>query len=240
MGWSFTLHVKDCIRWYLGKSVPIEYTWVCATQKLYWNWYDMEFHQNFSMPKLSKKKKKRQMVKRSIDQKLRLRNFDARHGRIDTGAVIKNRKGLSCVEGGKGICYQWKEKGQCFEWRPMQFPAWECRSCKRSKCVEEMKYPKAKVTMVPFFDNRADIIWKELARDHLVNSGILPSVNSTKSDTGSIAWDKCLVPHHKVDEQPNKKPPKSNYSDKRRGSDDKNAVALVFASRKTRKHQFLK
>ena len=43
------------------------------------------------------------MVKRSIDQKHRLRNFDARHGRIETGAVIKNRKGMSGVEGGKGI-----------------------------------------------------------------------------------------------------------------------------------------
>ena len=31
---------------------------------------------------------------------------------------------------------------------------------------------KAKVTMVPFFDNRADIIWKVLARDRYVNVGI--------------------------------------------------------------------
>ena len=31
------------------------------------------------------------MVKRNIDQKLRLRNFDARHGRIESGAVVKNR-----------------------------------------------------------------------------------------------------------------------------------------------------
>ena len=53
------------------------------------------------------------MVKRSIDQKLRLRNFDASQRRIETGAVVKNRKGLSGVKGGKGICYQWKEKGQC-------------------------------------------------------------------------------------------------------------------------------
>ena len=53
------------------------------------------------------------MVKRSKDHKLRLRNFDARHGRIGTGAVVKNRKGLNGVKRGKGTCYQWKEKGQC-------------------------------------------------------------------------------------------------------------------------------
>ena len=27
--------------------------------------------------------------------------------------MVKNRKGLVGVEGGKGICYKWKEKGQC-------------------------------------------------------------------------------------------------------------------------------
>ena len=53
------------------------------------------------------------MVKRSIDQKLRLRNFDARNERIETCAVVTSRKGLISVEGGRGICYQWKEKEQC-------------------------------------------------------------------------------------------------------------------------------
>ena len=72
--------------------------------------YDMEIHQKISVPNYQKLKT---IVKRSIDQKLRLRNFDARHGRIESGAVIKSRKGLSGVEGGKGICSQWTEKGQC-------------------------------------------------------------------------------------------------------------------------------
>ena len=45
------------------------------------------------------------MVRRSVDQELRLRNFDARHGKIETGAVVKSRKGLIGVEGGKGICF---------------------------------------------------------------------------------------------------------------------------------------
>ena len=41
------------------------------------------------------------MLKRTIDQKLRMRNFDARHGRLESGAVFKSRKGLIGVEGGK-------------------------------------------------------------------------------------------------------------------------------------------
>ena len=60
--------------------------------------YDMEIHQKISMPNYQKLKT---MVKRRKDQKLRLRNFDARRGRIETGAGVKNRKGMSGVEGGK-------------------------------------------------------------------------------------------------------------------------------------------
>ena len=72
--------------------------------------YDMEIHQKISMPNYQRLKT---IVKRSTDQKLRLRNFDARHEKIEIGAVVKSRKGLCGVEGGKGTCYQWKEKGQC-------------------------------------------------------------------------------------------------------------------------------
>ena len=43
---------------------------------------------------------------------------------------------------------------------------------------------------------------------------------------GCKAGDKCLFPHYKVDEQPNKKPKKS-YIARRRESDDKGAVAIV-------------
>ena len=72
--------------------------------------YDMEFHQKISMPNYERLKT---MVKRSKDQKLQLWNFDARHEKIESAAVVKNRKGLIGVERGKGICYQWKENGQC-------------------------------------------------------------------------------------------------------------------------------
>ena len=60
--------------------------------------YDMEIHQKISMPNHQQIKT---MVKRSMDQKLRLRNFDARHGKIETGAVVKNRKGKVPVTSGK-------------------------------------------------------------------------------------------------------------------------------------------
>ena len=70
--------------------------------------YDMGIHQKISVPNYQKLKT---MVKISTDQILRSRNLDARRWKIETGSVIKSRKGLIGVEGGKGICYQWKEKG---------------------------------------------------------------------------------------------------------------------------------
>ena len=47
--------------------------------------YDVEINEKVSMPNDQRLKT---MVKRSIDQKLRLRNFDARHEKIVTGAVV--------------------------------------------------------------------------------------------------------------------------------------------------------
>ena len=52
--------------------------------------HDMEIHQKISMPNYQKLKT---MVKRSIDQKLQLGNFDARNERIETGAVVASRRG---------------------------------------------------------------------------------------------------------------------------------------------------
>ena len=57
--------------------------------------YNMEIHQKIAMLDYQKLKT---MVKRSIHQKLRLRDFDARNERIETGAVVTSRRGSSGVE----------------------------------------------------------------------------------------------------------------------------------------------
>ena len=55
---------------------------------------DVEIHQKISKPDYQKLKT---MVRRSIDHKLRLRNFDARNEKIETGAVVTSRRGLSGI-----------------------------------------------------------------------------------------------------------------------------------------------
>ena len=57
--------------------------------------YDMEIHQKISRPDYQKLKT---MVKRRKDQKLLLRNFDARSEKIETGAVVTSRRRLNGVE----------------------------------------------------------------------------------------------------------------------------------------------
>ena len=78
--------------------------------------HDMEIHQRISRFDYQKLKT---MVKRREDQKLRLRNFDARNERIGTKAVVNNSRDQRGVERGEGECYQWKAKWTVFERRKL-------------------------------------------------------------------------------------------------------------------------
>ena len=90
--------------------------------------YDMEIHQKTSVPNNQKLKT---MVKSGTDQKLRLRNFDARPEKIDSGAVIKNRKGLIGVKGSRYLLPV-ERKRLVFARRPVQFPPRTPRSCAKT------------------------------------------------------------------------------------------------------------
>ena len=188
----------------------------------------MEIHQKISMPKCQNSKT---MAKESIDQKLRLRNFDARHGRNETGAVIKNRKGLCGVEGGKGTCYQWKEKGQCSKGDQCSF---------RHESNDRAQKPEhtAATPSEPSFSRGRNVPGKRSIRGKSGHGSILrqpcryylkgtctrspcekwhpPECQFYKSETGCKAGDNCLFPHYKGDEQPDKKPKKGHYSHRRR------------------------
>ena len=54
-----------------------------------------------------------------------------------------------------------------------------------------------------------------------------PECQLYKTETECKAWDKCLFPQRKVDEQPNKKPKGSYHSQKGRESEEKSAVTIV-------------
>ena len=71
---------------------------------------DLEIHQKKSGPDYHRLKT---MVKRSIEQDLRNRNFGARNGNYERNAVVKNQGTKQRGQRILGNCWQWEANGQC-------------------------------------------------------------------------------------------------------------------------------
>ena len=80
--------------------------------------YDLEIHQKKLGPDSHSLKT---MVKRSIEQDIRNKNFGARNGNYEKNAVVKNQGTKQRVQRILGDCWQWDTNGQC-ERRQLQFP----------------------------------------------------------------------------------------------------------------------
>ena len=180
---------------------------------------------------------KKKMVKRWEDQKLRVRNYDARNGRIESGAVVKNRKRFIGVERGKSICYQWMEKGQCLQGDRCSF---------RHETQDRAQKPEhTAATLSESTVSRGRSVSRKRSIRGKCNHGSIlrqpcryylkgtctrtpceywhpPKCHFFESETSCKAGDTCPLPHYKFDEQPDKKPKKSNIS-KRRESNDRDA-----------------
>ena len=53
------------------------------------------------------------MVKRSVEQNLRIKNFEAQNGNYERNAVVKNQGTKQRGQKTLGDCWQWKINGQC-------------------------------------------------------------------------------------------------------------------------------
>ena len=74
--------------------------------------YNMEIHQKKLGPDSHRLKT---MVKRCIEQNLRIKNFEARNGKYERNAVVKNQGTKQCGQRILGDCWQWEANGQCSE-----------------------------------------------------------------------------------------------------------------------------
>ena len=72
--------------------------------------YNMEIHQKKAGPDYHRSKT---MVKRSIEQNLRIKNFKTRNGNFETSAVDKSQGTKQREQRSLGDCWQWKANGQC-------------------------------------------------------------------------------------------------------------------------------
>ena len=72
--------------------------------------YDLEIHQKKLGPDYHRLKT---MVKRSIEQEIRNKNFGTRNGNYERSAVVKNPGTKQRGQRTLGDCWQWKANGQC-------------------------------------------------------------------------------------------------------------------------------
>ena len=90
------------------------------------------------------------MVKRSIEQNLRIMNFEARNGNYDTNAVVKNQGVKQREQRSLGDCWQWKANGQCSKGDNCSFRhdinkrAKSTQPNPSQKCIENQKSERQK------------------------------------------------------------------------------------------------
>ena len=164
--------------------------------------YDMEIHQKISMPNYQKLKT---MLKRSADQKLRLQNFDARHGRIERGAVVKKRREWVALKEEKVSVTSGKKEAECSKGdqcsfrhesndrahRPDHNAATASEpSSSRGRSVSNKRSVQVKSNHGAILRQPCRYDLKVLARDHFLP----PECQFYNTETGCKAGWKCLFP----------------------------------------------
>ena len=151
----------------------------------------MEIHQKKAGPDYHRLKT---MVKRSIEQDFRNRNFEARNGNYEKNAVVKNQGTKQRVQRILGDCWQWETNGQCSRGdnrsfrhdinkrakltqpnpSPSSFMQQNKRNASRTRSPRG-KSPSGRMSRWPCKGTS-----KELAITHFVKSGTLHSACSTR------------------------------------------------------------
>ena len=191
--------------------------------------HNMEIHQKKAGPDHHRLKT---MVKRSIEQNLRMKNFEARNGNYETSAVVKNQGTKQREQRSLGDCWQWKANGQCSKGDTCSFRHDLNKRAKsthpnpspRSSTLQNVK--NASRTRSPRSGKMARRPCKDYLKGTCTNSFCEkwhpPECLFYKSENGCRFGEKCSYAHRQVDEQPSKRSKKN---------DDKSAVAMLKITR---------
>ena len=148
------------------------------------------------------------MVKRSIEQDIRNKNFGARNENYWRNAVVKNQRTKQCVQIIIGDCWQWESNGQCSRGDNCSFrhdvnkrgkndtvkSHLRIRSCSRMREKRrETEVPGEEVPVVKCLDGLARITSKELASTRSVKSGTPPECLFYKTKSGCRFGRKVLI-----------------------------------------------
>ena len=188
----------------------------------------MEVHQKKAGPDYHSMKT---MVKRSIEQNLRIKNFEVRNGNYDTKAVFKNQGTKQRVQGTPGDWWQWKANGQCSKGDNCSF---RHDMNKRAKSTQPNPSPRSSTrqrvrnaprTRSPRSRSPSGRMPRLPCKDYLKGSCTnsffewhFPVCLFYKTKSGCRFGEKCSYAHRQVDEQPTKRSKKN---------DDKSAVAML-------------
>ena len=167
------------------------------------------------------------MVKRSIEQDLRNKNFDARNGNYERNAVVKNQGTKQRVQRILGDCWQWEANGQCSEGDNCRF---RHDLNKRAKMTQPNSSPSSSARQNERNASRTRSScgrmsrWpcKDFLKGTCTNSFCEkwhpPECLFYKTKSVCRCGEKCSYAHRQVDEQPSKRSKKNG---------DKSAVAML-------------
>ena len=191
--------------------------------------YDLETHQKELGPDHHRLKT---MVKRSIEQDLRNRNFGVRNGNYEKNAVVKNQGTKQCVQRTPGDCWQWKINGQFSKedncsfrhdinkrarmTQPNPSPSSSTRQNERN--ASRTRSPRGKSPSGRMFRWPCKDYLKGTCTNSFCEKWHPPECLFYKSENGCRFGEKCSFAHRQVDAQPTK------WSKK---NDDKSAVAML-------------
>ena len=191
--------------------------------------YDLEIHQKRIGPDYHILKT---MVKRSIEQDIRNKDFGARSGNYERKAVVKKPGTKQRVQRILGECWQWESNGQCSRGdncsfrhdinkrgemtqpkpSPNSFMQQNERNSSRTRSPRG-KSPSGRMSRWPCKD-----YLKGTCTNSCWKSGTLQNACSTRPRVVADLGKRCSYAHRQVDEQPSKMSKKN---------DDKSAVTIL-------------
>ena len=176
------------------------------------------------------------MLKRSIQQNLRSKNFEARNGNYETNAVVKNQGTKQREQRTLGDCWQWKANGQCSKGdncsfrhdinkratttQPNPSPSYTTRQNERNVSRTRSprgKSPSGRMSRWPCMD-----YLKGTCTNSFCEKWHPPECLFYMSESGCRFGEKCSYAHRQVEEQPSKRSQKNG---------DKSAVAMPKSTR---------
>ena len=175
--------------------------------------YNVEIHQKKAGPDYHRLKT---MVKRSIEQNLRIKNFETRNGISERNAVVKNQGTKQRGQRILGDCWQWESNGQFSKGdncssvtisisvhnRHSRILLRVLSSRRMREMRREPEAPEARAPVGECLDGSARITSKELAPIHSVKSSTLQNACSTSPRVVVDLGEKCSYAHRQVEEQP--------------------------------------